>query len=744
MADGARQDQVKSRITALRLRALQARASAAAEAEAEFESARTRALELVGQVPALQDIPQGPDMFTLQDLDSYYRLDRERGAPAIVRAYVGSVYNPDDRLATLQNFYPDAAPYGDDNFVFTDPKTGQPTLFNPEGLDFGDVAGAGREISQLAFSAGGAFLGGTTGTVAGLPTGPGAVATGGYGASIGAGIGNVVGGELFDIGLNWIGNMRGDPYRVDRRNLAKRATDITIDFLGAGIGQRTGELIEQGTKRLLAGSSSNANQLLTKFQSFSITPTAGQVTGSRTMQTVETALEASPGGGAWMQKVAQNAVENTKKAVGNLLTRMSTSGRFLADDASDAALGSRVRGAAVGAMGRANEKFEQVYNDVFEEIGADTRIFSLQAITDLRQELLNKLSQAPESLGPTIAPTLQQIENLLTDALRSARINRLAPESATVANLGIPFGALRQIRTDIGKNIAEPFTSGATSAQNVLQKRLYAALTEDMTTAVGDVSESALRRLQVADRAFRIWKNTAGATFEKMAKMDVDEKVWQTVVTASRDNARGLARMRRYFTDAEWDDVSANILYRLGQSRPGSQNADGSAFSVATYMTRWNKGPGGLSPEAKDILFNNTRYGDLRKQLDRLADVISAMKGAEAVANRSNTARTLITYNLIAALGGAGGAVVSGDLAGGAAGASSTIVTAVLAPRLAAKLLTSSAFVQWLSSPVTRANSISAHMSRLFAIAEADPELREAIAAFAETLRDPSQQGGNP
>ena len=51
----------------------------------------------------------------------------------------------------------------------------------------------------------------------------------------------------------------------------------------------------------------------------------------------------------------------------------------------------------------------------------------------------------------------------------------------------------------------------------------------------------------------------------------------------------------------------------------------------------------------------------------------------------------------------------------------------MVAPRYAAKLITSPSFVKWLTTPLTNPNGISAHLGRLVAIAVAEPELREAI-----------------
>ena len=80
-------------------------------------------------------------------------IDEERGAPPGVRESVGASKKPEDKLTTLQSYYPDAKPWGSDNFVYTDHETGNQTLYNPKGLDMGDVL----ENTRVLFE----FLGGS-------------------------------------------------------------------------------------------------------------------------------------------------------------------------------------------------------------------------------------------------------------------------------------------------------------------------------------------------------------------------------------------------------------------------------------------------------------------------------------------------------------------------------------------------------------------------------------------------------
>jgi hypothetical protein len=63
------------------------------------------------------------------------QIEMTTGAPLGVRAAVGSATTMQDKLATLKQYFPDAQPYDKENFIYTDPKTGQKfDLTNPTSV----------------------------------------------------------------------------------------------------------------------------------------------------------------------------------------------------------------------------------------------------------------------------------------------------------------------------------------------------------------------------------------------------------------------------------------------------------------------------------------------------------------------------------------------------------------------------------------------------------------------------------
>lgn len=625
------------------------------------------------------------DFRTTPEFDSL--IDKNSGAPARVRALVGA--SPDaDKLGTLQATYPDAQPHGEDNFVFTEPVTGKLTLYNPTGIDLGDVASIGREVVQTVAA--------TAGAVAGSVV-PGA------GTMAGAGLGNVAGGALVDLITSQTG-------RVATRTGLEVAKDTGIDFAIGAIGQKVGDLLALGGKRIFGGARDAASKFLVDaFESLGIKTPAGAVSGSRAIGTLEHTLENSPASSAIMQRQAEQVLSETKAAADTLAAKF---GPALTKQGA----GAEIKEAAANVAARFNEGQAKAYQEAFDKIGADSLV-TVQWSSILREEMENELARAPAALAKALTPAINMLKAIERDA----------------GEAGINFGALREVRTMIGRDLDAPMLSGSTGAQNAAMKRIYGALTQDLSAAATAAGGDAVAALKAADRYTRIYMNEVAKTMQKIANFEAEERAFEFAMSSAKDGGSALAKLRRHFEPEEWDTVAGTVLGRMGLARAGSQDATQEVFSPNTFLTNWSR----LAPEAKEALFGGARYKELAPELDKLVKVVSSIKDMEKLTNTSNTARNMIAWSTITTLGGALGYGAGGDMQSAAGG----IVTTIVAPRVAAKLITSPAFVKWMTTPVTNPNGISAHLGRLVAIGEAQPEIKDEIDQYIRALRSiPSPQ----
>lgn len=644
-----------------------------------------------------------------QSIDSM--IDQKKGAPMRVRGAVGAAVTDDDRLATIRKFFPDAQPYGEGNFVFSDPKTKRPTLYNPKGFDAGDIISAGPEISE--------FLGGTAGGLAAAASAP--ITAGSSIVTIPAatGLGAAGGREIY-------GNLAKYMYGTeDTRSLGQRLSDLGVtagvnaagarigDLVGQGIKAVSGPVMRWGKSALIPGGKAAAED----FANAGVTPSAGAITGNPMIQTTEKWLAGTPGGANPMRDLGERQVAEISDEAGRLAKEYGggQSPKTVEE------IGGTIKAAAKGAADRFNATQEKAYDKAFSLIGKDAPVkIRGGQLDNLLSEFEAEMGKAPESLKPYYAKAMQRVDSIVKDAN---------------ANGEVSFDAVRRIRTLIGKEINDPVLAGVSSAEQPALQRLYAALTGDIKETAKAAGPKAAKALDVADRYTRFNMNQTIPTLQKIVDTGTDAEAFNLAMRGSKDGGEMLSKLKSNFKPEEWDQISGTVLGRLGRATPGKQGATsiddaGGEFSINTFLTNWNK----LSPEARKELFGGTRYQSLAPQLDRLNRVVARLKETDAVANPSGTGR-MVSYGATAAgAGAAANDVMSGDVSGGAKIAALTVV----APRVAARLITNPNFVRWLADSATPAAgdlSKTATLARLAATAKMTPEIRDELNQYFDAIR---------
>lgn len=685
------------------------------------------------------------------------QLDKNRGAPASVRQQVGSAYTPEDRLATIRKTYPDAQPYGDDNFIFTDPKTKRPTLYNPPGFDFGDVPSVGGEVAEMA--------GGTlAGALAVPPAIAGAVPSGGASlltvpAAIGLGAAGAR--QLYDIGARANGT-------VDTRSVAKQTTDAAVTGGTNAIGARAADLVGQGVRaisgpvqRAFAGL--NPARALPDANLLNVRPMAGTVTGNRAVQMVEQGLANTPGGAGVMQRAAEQGMADLDAAAGRVVDDMASgAGNAPTPVASTTAPWRRALGlqtprvaqpgnvAATGrpmseqgaggvareGAARAGQRFatrrEGLDDALMAEIGPQ-RVVPVNNVSALENEMTGYLNQAFNSRNPEFRGALEELRSVLHDAgmLQVGQNGNVVQINRGQG--GLPFEVLRSIRSRIGRDLERPDVSGYTPSTEAAMRRVYGALSEDIRAAADATSPRARQLLNLHDRYVRFNRNVNLPALQKIEDAGTDEAAFKVLMSGAKDGGTTLARIRRSLQPEEWDAVASSVMSKLGRAKPGQQTASGvdeaaNDFSAATLMTNWSA----LPQETKVALFGGSRYRDLVPELDALVRISGRVKDAQQMANPSGTARNLM---LATGVGAAGMAAINGD----PKSALGVLAGTVLAPRVAAHLITNPQFVRWLGQTTTAVARQPAawgtRVGQLVAIAKAEPEIRDEVYQYLDALR---------
>jgi hypothetical protein len=628
-------------------------------------------------------------------------LDRATGAPASVRAAVGSAQTPEDRLSTLRRFYPDAQPYGTDNFIFT--RNGRPTIYNPRGLDWGDAVSIIPEIGE--------FLGGAAG---GAAAALGTPATGGVSAlaiPAGVGLGAAAGREVATLGATWLGNT--DDTRSPLRRLMDAGTTAAVNSAALPIADLIGKgarAVWGAVPRVMGPATGPA--AIQDFANAGVTPSAGAVTGNRGMQLLEATIEATPGGADPMRALRMQQASELGQSV-------ERTARQFGQPTDPMRAGATVREGAEAAARRFEQRQEALYNRAFSLIGGD-RPSSVAAVQRLADDLRADLARAPESRGRVLQPVLARVEALLADA---------------EANGGkVQFDVLRNIRTDLGRELGAPRGAATAPASDarVYLERLYSALSDDIRQAARSAGPDAERALATADRYTRMQRTQNMPALERILADRTDEQVFRLVFPQNgRPDPQALARIRRNLTPEEWGAVQATVLERMGFPTAGT-NA-GEKFSIDTFLTNWNRLMAN-GDNARRVLFGGSQHSALAGELDQLVRVAQRIRDAERMKNWSGTAR-------VAGMG-AGALLAAQDvIERDWEGLATLGALGIIAPRYAAQLLSDPNTVRWLAGATRvaalRGNVIpDSQWARLIAVGEANPELRDAIQNYRDAFTE--------
>lgn len=636
------------------------------------------------------------------------KIDTRSGAPPYIRAIVGSSYKPEDKLATLQKYYPDAQPYDDGNFIYTNPETGNPTLYNPKGIDTGDIASIAREGTITIGSGIGATLAGGAALVAGqlgpqVAT-PEEIVTVPLAAAAGSGLGSGIAANGFDFLMNSFG------LKVDTTTAKERLVQTGTEVLAASGGELGGRLLAPAAKGLIGGGKATMQRTIDLFDKMGVTPTLATVADQGTLAPrMQSGLAQNVFSAKQIQKTVEKQLAQINKAAQDIVSSFGQA-------KTKQGAGEVIRKASIAAGERFTLKSSSLYDSAYDSVGRDT-LLRVDSLKELRSEMVSELGGAKESLKGRLGPAIKRIDNIIADAGQD----------------GISFESLRRIRTDIGEEL-KPLFGTQTDIKNSQLERIYGAITDDLNYAAMSVSDEAANKIKKADEFFKEYKQTSEKLLSKIDKFDADENAFKFVLNSSKDGGTALNILRKNFTPEEWDVVSASVLEKLGDP------IDSGEFNIATFVTNYNK----LPPEAIDALFSGARYKEARASLDAFVQVTEKLKDAAKYANTSNTAGATYTINLLDSLGAGAGGGAGLLLQGGGGGASVGLAIGygltqagrIVAPKTAAKLITSEKFVRWLAEPVSKGTiDVTKHMGKLSAIAAADNELAPYINEYAETLK---------
>ncbi len=518
------------------------------------------------------------------------------GASYSARMVAGKESDPTRKLEVLKSFYPDAKPYGSDNYVFTDPKTQKPTVYNPSGFDFGDVAGSAREILQAA---------------TGIATMPASLTGVGALGSAAAVAGT---GQAYDSVADLLAGVPQKPV-IDKAKEA--AVETGAGYLG---GAALGGAM-QGVGGFLSPIKAKA---LDAWKTLDLAPpSVGALTGGhRGWNMLESAAANLVPSASTMTNAADAARAGLKTRVDDIAAR---AGSGAAPDTVEG-IGSYVVNKAKGAK----EAFQKEADD------AATAFFDGNS-----NPIWNRIGNSPASLNATLAYVDDLTKNLSPQAAAEAKqslLNVIGTELSDYRNGGLNIDTLRALRTKlsamVGENTPLATTMGVDKAKLI---GLKDALEKDVVAGLTEPADKA------AYESFQGWYSGKKQTLNDLNKFlqGRTEKAVGDRVTSPGVSSSELELLRNALGEDAFKDISSGVIRRMGMTKPGVSGME-PEFSPRSFQTTLNS----LTPEARAMFESAIASGDV-PAWQALEIAVDGMNKGAKVLNTSNTAGNLNAQNIL-------------------------------------------------------------------------------------------------
>ena len=624
--------------------------------------------------------------------------------PNKIRFLVEGSPNLESKIATLKKFYPDVQidTNESNNFIVTDESGNKLQLDNKKKTNFGDFIDITKEITEIAGAIGGATVGSAGG--------PG-------GTVVGAGAGTALGAEVFERVAKQFGS---EVLRTNKEHAAQRMTD----FAFGSVGQAAAPLIGKVVKGSITGfgkTGKATSERLKNYIDAGVTPSLGQVTQSRGIQTVEMVLGNIPGGSGRISAVAQKAQDQLGKNALNLASK--TINKTLPAD--EVAVGRIINqgikdgvNASNGFVGRIHSRSGSLYGELDKYLPKDKGI-KLDTTVSKLKELVSPVKGAEKT-------SIVFKNQFLDDVLKGLETD-LAKGGGT-----LPYQAVKSVKGKIGNKIGSfDLINPVDKAQ---LKTIYGALSEDIKIALKGNTKG-LNALTRANNYYNSSLKRIDNYLAPISKIADPDKISSLLLNTGKEGASRLNAIKKSLTTDQYNVFLSNVIERLGRIQPGQALSgelfEGTGkFSSETFLTNYSR----LSKQAKDALFSGKGWTKgMKKDFDEIVNISNFIReSGKTFRNPSGTADRLVGQGI---LFGSAGTAFTGNPA-----FILSVPLIIGGANVSARLMTNPSFIKWLAQGIRiggnkGVDGVIEHLGRLGVImGNADSESRQAINEYLQMI----------
>ena len=625
--------------------------------------------------------------------------------PNKIRFLVEGAPNQESKVATLQKFYDkvELHPTQNGNFIVTDETGEQFIVDNKNKTNFGDLIDMGKELSQVVGSMGGA--------VAGSAVGPG-------GTILGSGAGMAFGSEVFERVAQKYG---AEILRTNKEHAAERMTD----FAFGSVGQAVAPLILKGFKGSLVGfgkAAVKSRERLKAFIDAGVSPTLGQVSQKRGIQTVEMVLGNFPGSSGRIASHALKAQDDLGKIAFNSASKLINKTLPASEVEVGKAITQGIKNgvnASDGFIGRFQSRVGQLFEEASQLVPKNTLVSLESTLTKLK-DLVSPIKGAE-------ATSLILKNQFLDDIFKGLQTD-LKKNGGKLS-----WEAVKALRSKIGNKLSSfDLIPDVDKAQ---LKLIYGALSEDLKLTAKGISKQAYNKILRADKYYSKGLKRIEDYLQPITKVGDPDRIVSVLLNSAKEGASRINAIKKSLNPDQYKIFLSSVIDRLGRIQPaqaiGGDILEGSGkFSSETFLTNWSR----LSDKAKEALFTGKGWSkEMIKDFDNIVKISSIIRqSGKTFKNPSGTADRVVGQGIV--LGG-GATAFTGNpafLVG--------VLGAIGGANISSRLFTNPSFIKWLAQGTKIASTkgmdgFLTHLGKLGTVmGNADSETRQFIYEYLQML----------
>ena len=625
--------------------------------------------------------------------------------PNKIRFLVEGAPNQESKVATLKKFYDkvELHPTQNGNFIVTDETGEQFIVDNKNKTNFGDLIDMGKELSQVVGSMGGA--------VAGSAVGPG-------GTILGSGAGMAFGSEVFERVAQKYG---AEILRTNKEHAAERMTD----FAFGSVGQAVAPLILKGFKGSLVGfgkAAVKSRERLKAFIDAGVSPTLGQVSQKRGIQTVELMLGNFPGASGRISAHALKAQDDLGKIAFNSASKLINKTLPASEVEVGKAITQGIKNgvnASDGFIGRFQSRVGQLFEEASQLVPKNTLVSLESTLTKLK-DLVSPIKGAE-------ATSLILKNQFLDDIFKGLQTD-LKKNGGKLS-----WEAVKALRSKIGNKLSSfDLIPDVDKAQ---LKLIYGALSEDLKLTAKGISKQAYNKILRAHKYYSKGLKRIEDYLQPITKVGDPDRIVSILLNSAKEGASRINAIKKSLNPDQYKIFLSSVIDRLGRIQPaqaiGGDILEGSGkFSSETFLTNWSR----LSDKAKEALFTGKGWSkEMIKDFDNIVKISSIIRqSGKTFKNPSGTADRVVGQGIV--LGG-GATAFTGNpafLVG--------VLGAIGGANISSRLFTNPSFIKWLAQGTKIASTkgmdgILTHIGKLGTVmGNADSETRQFIYEYLQML----------